>query len=127
MKYQVMINNQLFDVTVQAAASATPQMAIPVVPAATSPAPVEAVPVFQPIAPVASGLPEENILSPMPGNIWAIKVAVGQQVAHGEILVILEAMKMEVDIVASRAGVVKQLLVNKGTAVESGDVLVVLS
>ncbi len=56
-----------------------------------------------------------------------IKVSVGQQVAAGECLVVLEAMKMENEVVAPCAGTVKQILVSKGTAVDTDDVLVVLN
>jgi len=76
--------------------------------------------------PVA-GVPNLKVESPMPGSIFKIGVSVGQSVAAGDTLVVLEAMKMENDIVAPRAGTVKQILVSPGTAVNTGDVLIVLS
>lgn len=131
MNYQITINGQLFSVDVQAVGQAggqppvlqqpVPQQGVAAVPTPTVAAPAPAV------APAPMDRPEEQVTSPMPGNIWEVKVAVGQQVAAGETLVVLEAMKMENDIVAPRAGVVKQVLVTKGTAVEVNEVLVVLS
>lgn len=63
----------------------------------------------------------------MPGNILDIKVSVGQQVAHGDVLVVLEAMKMENDIVAPGAGTVAGIHVNKGDTVDTGSLLVSMS
>ena len=62
----------------------------------------------------------------MPGNILDIQVTEGQQVAEGDILVILEAMKMENEIMAPHAGTVKTISVAKGASVETGDLLVVI-
>ena len=74
-------------------------------------------------APVAGG---EKINAPMPGNILDVKVATGASVKKGDVLVILEAMKMENEIMAPCDGTVKQVLVNKGATVNSGDPLVVI-
>jgi biotin carboxyl carrier protein len=63
----------------------------------------------------------------MPGNILDIKVAQGQSVSKGQVLLILEAMKMENEIMASRDGVVSQIIAAKGTAVNTGDPLLVLN
>jgi urea carboxylase len=62
----------------------------------------------------------------MSGNIWKIEVKVGDKVEAGEVLVILESMKMEVDIEAEMSGVVSQILYKEGDNIESGDVLVVI-
>ncbi|MEG1179373.1 MAG: biotin/lipoyl-containing protein, partial [Oscillospiraceae bacterium] len=67
-----------------------------------------------------------NVVSPMPGNIMSVSVSVGQSVKSGELLVVLEAMKMENEIFAPADGVVKQVLVSKGSVVNTDDVLVVL-
>ena len=74
-------------------------------------------------APVAGG---EKINAPMPGNILEVKVATGASVKKGDVLIILEAMKMENEIMAPCDGTVKQVLVNKGATVNSGDPLVVI-
>ena len=75
-------------------------------------------------APVAGG---ETVASPMPGSIIDVRVAAGQAVKSGDILIILEAMKMENEIVAPRDGTVAQVLVTKGSSVDTGAALVVLS
>ena len=63
----------------------------------------------------------------MPGNILKVNVSVGQAVKEGEVLCVLEAMKMENEIMAPRAGSVAQVLVQKGSTVDTGAVLVVLA
>ena len=62
----------------------------------------------------------------MPGNIWKIEVKEGQQVKSGDVLLILEAMKMENEIMAPVDGIVASIHVAEGAAVNSGDVLVSL-
>ena len=64
------------------------------------------------------------VKAPMPGNILDVKVAAGASVKAGDVLVILEAMKMENEIVAPQDGTVASINVNKGDTVNSGDVLV---
>ena len=82
-----------------------------------------AAPVVAAPAPVAGG---EKINAPMPGNILDVKVAAGQMVKKGDVLVILEAMKMENEIMAPRDGKVAQVACTKGATVNTGDALVVL-
>lgn len=67
-----------------------------------------------------------EVIAPMGGNVWEVKVKVGDQVNEGDEVVILEAMKMELPIVAEASGVVKEVKVKKGDAVETGAVLVIL-
>ncbi|MBR5730825.1 MAG: biotin/lipoyl-binding protein, partial [Firmicutes bacterium] len=74
-------------------------------------------------APTAAGF---NVTSPLPGNILSIKVSNGQSVKAGDVLIIIEAMKMENEVLAPQDGVVKQILVGKGAVVATGDVLVVI-
>jgi oxaloacetate decarboxylase alpha subunit len=66
------------------------------------------------------------VVAPLAGNIWKLEVTDGQQVQEGDLLIILEAMKMENEIIADRDGTVSQLLVREGDAVEIGQVLLVL-
>jgi len=76
-------------------------------------------------APAASGS-GETVSSPMPGTILDVKVAAGQAVKSGDILFILEAMKMENEIFAPCDGTVSSVAVSKGAAVNPGDVLCVI-
>lgn len=69
---------------------------------------------------------QETIEAPMPGNIWKVLVKEGDAVNEGDVLLILEAMKMENEIVAPRGGTVSAIVVNEGTTVSAGEKLVVL-
>lgn len=124
MKYQVTLNGKTYEVDVTET-----DAVITSVSQATAPAPVAA-----PVAPEApapapaaqSTVAGEKVASPMPGTILAVNVAVGQSVKSGDVLFVLEAMKMENEIVAPCDGTVKQLLVGKGAAVNTDDVLAVI-
>ena len=130
MKYEIKLNGRIYEVEVELAepmkmgeylsyAPAAP-VATEVVPAA----PVAAAPAAA--APVVTEA-GESVDAPMPGNILNVCVAVGQSVKEGDVLVILEAMKMENEIVAPKAGTVTQVLVEKGTVVDTGAPLVVIN
>ncbi|HLO02141.1 MAG TPA: biotin/lipoyl-containing protein [Symbiobacteriaceae bacterium] len=102
-------------------------------PAAPAPAPVAAAPAPAPApAPLSpnGGAPAvaggEGVKAPLPGMIAAVKVEVGQTVTAGQVVAILEAMKMENDITAHTSGVVKEIRVGKGSSVAAGDVLIVI-
>jgi len=73
--------------------------------------------------PVASGSP---VIAPLAGNIWKVEISLGEKVQEGDVLVILEAMKMETQIVADKAGVIASISVKPGDAVKVGDHLVSL-
>lgn len=79
-------------------------------------------------APAASAAPAagEQICAPMPGNILAVNVTAGQTVKKGDVLMVLEAMKMENEIMCPRDGVVASVNTSKGASVESGTLLCVL-
>ena len=108
-KYRVNVNGTAYEVEIEEMTGA---------PAA---APVAAAPAAAP-APAASGA-GESITSPMPGNILAVNVAVGDMVKKGQVLMVLEAMKMENEIMAPHDGKVTAVAVTKGAAVESGALL----
>ena len=105
--------------TVAAAPAAAPAPVAAPAPAA-APAPVAA-----PAAPAA--VAGEAVKAPMPGNILKVNVSAGQAVKEGELLVVLEAMKMENEIFAPKSGTVAQVLVSKGSTVNTGDTMVVLN
>ena len=108
-KYRVNVNGTAYEVEIEEMNGA---------PAA---APVAAAPAAAP-APAASGA-GESITSPMPGNILAVNVAAGDMVKKGQVLMVLEAMKMENEIMAPHDGKVTAVAVTKGAAVESGTLL----
>ena len=69
----------------------------------------------------------QSVTAPMPGNILKVNVSVGQTVKEGDLLVVLEAMKMENEIYAPKSGTVSQVVVSKGASVNTGDALVVIA
>ena len=74
----------------------------------------------------SNGHDSDTLASPMQGNVWKVPVRPGQQVVAGEIVTIIEAMKMENEITAHKAGVIAELPISEGDAVRSGDVLAVI-
>jgi len=117
-RYAITVNGVTYDVTVDEAGDAPMPAAAPAAPAAAPAAPAAAAP-----APIPGG---SRIESPMPGTILDVKVAVGQTVARGAVMVLLEAMKMENEICAPEAGKVLSVSVKKGDTVETGTLMVVL-
>jgi len=90
----------------------------------TAVAPAAAAPAAPAAAPAGSG---EAVPAPLAGNIWKVQVSAGQAVQEGDVLVILEAMKMETEVRAARAGTVTSVDVKEGDAVQVGDSLVTLA
>ena len=74
----------------------------------------------------SNGRDGDTLASPMQGNVWKIPVRAGQEVVEGEIVTIIEAMKMENEITAHKAGVIAELPISEGDAVRSGDVLAII-
>lgn len=128
MKYKVTLNNRTYEVEVEAgqAMLVDEYEAYSPAPAAV-PAPIAAAQAAAPATAAPSIAAGEVVKSPMPGNILKINVTVGQKVAEGDALLILEAMKMENEIAAPKSGTVAQIIVSKGAVVETGAPLVVLS
>jgi len=69
---------------------------------------------------------EEWIISPLPGNVLSLKIKLGDIIKAGDILLVLEAMKMETEIVAEKGGIVAQIQVTEGSAVDTGTALIAL-
>ena len=107
-KYKVNVNGTVYEVEVEDITGT----AVPAAPAAA--------PVAAPAAPAAGG---ESVNAPMPGNILSVNVNVGDSVKKGQVLMILEAMKMENEIMCPCDGKVTSIAVAKGAAVESGAAL----
>ena len=124
MKYKVTLNNRTYEVEVEEGKAMLIDEYEAYAPAA--PAPVAAAPV--PAAPAGAALAAgEVVKSPMPGNILKINVSQGQKVNEGDVLIVLEAMKMENEIVATKSGTVAQIVTAKGAVVETGAPLVVIA
>ena len=133
MKYKVTLRGRTYEVEVEngeamlldeyeayaPAAAPAPAAAAPAPAAAPTAAPAPAA------APTVAG--GEAVNSPMPGTILKINVSAGQAVKKGDILVILEAMKMENEILAPRDGSVAQVVAAQGATVDTGAPLVVLA
>ena len=111
-KYRVTVNGTVYEIELEELTGAAPVSAPA---AASAPAPVAAVP--------AGG---EQVTSPMPGNILAVNVAAGDTVKRGQVLMVLEAMKMENEIMCPCDGKVVSVNTSKGAAVESGTLLCVI-
>ena len=125
-KFNVNVNGTLYEVEVdeiQAGAAAAP--ARKPIPAAApkAAAPKAAAPKAAPARPAAAPAGAETVKAPMPGNILEVRVSDGQAVQAGDVLFILEAMKMENEIMAPAAGTVSGVAVQKGSAVATGAVL----
>lgn len=124
MKYVVTLNGKNYEVEV----TECDAVLLNVTDAAPVAAPVAAAAPAAPAAPAPAAVAGDGtkVPSPMPGTILSVNVSVGQAVKTGDVLMVLEAMKMENDIVAPCDGTVKQLLVSKGSTVNTDDVLAVM-
>lgn len=119
-KFLIKVNGQPYEVEVEEMGVAQTAQPVP-----AAPQPVVSV---APKAAPAPAAPADGtkVEAPMPGTILDIQVSVGKAVKEGDVLAILEAMKMENEIMAPCAGTVKSVLVSKGASVESGDLIVVI-
>ena len=121
---KITVNGVAYDVQVEeVGGSASAPVAAPAAPVAAPAAPVATAPKAAPAAAPTSG---EPLNCPMPGTIISVNVSVGQQVKLGDVVVVLEAMKMENEIKAPKDGTITSVNVNKGDAVESGTLLVTI-
>ena len=121
---KITVNGTAYDVQVEEVGTSSAPSVAAAAPAAPTPAAPAAKPAAAPKAAAPAGA--ETIKAPMPGTILNILVKPGQKVAKGDTLLILEAMKMENEIVSPRDAVVAGVSVNKGESVDSGTPLVSL-
>lgn len=128
MIYKVTLNGKVYEVEVEkgeAVIQAEYEAALPAAPAApvpaaaAAPAPAAAASAAAPAAQAGAG----TVLSPLPGNINEVRFSAGQTVKAGDVVIILEAMKMENEIVAPKAGTLTKIHVQKGAVVNTGDPL----
>lgn len=129
-KFKVTVNGQVYEVEVEevgAVETAAPVVSKPVVTPVVTP-PKEAAATAPPKPEVHAPTPEGavTIKAPMPGKISAVKVDVDQTVTRGDVVVVLEAMKMQNDITTNQDGKIVQLRVQVGDSVKTGDILAVL-
>lgn len=124
--YRITVNGTAYDVAVEemgsdntVAAATTPAIAAAPAPKALA-APAQA-------APVAGNAGSITVAAPMPGKILAVKANAGQAVKKGDVVLILEAMKMENEVVAPEDGTVASINVSVGDMVEAGDTLATLN
>ena len=129
MKYKITLNGRTYEVEVEAGKAMLLDEYEAIAPSApAAPAAPVAAPAAAPAAPAASAVTGtgESVNAPMPGTILKINVQNGQAVKEGDVLVVLEAMKMENEILAPKNGTVTQVLVSKGSSVDTGAPLVVI-
>ena len=127
MKYVVTINNKKYEVEVergQASIVSTADVEKPVIVPHIVPAAVTAQP--SPSSPEIGTGSGDAIKAPMPGTLLDIKISEGAKVKKGQVIFILEAMKMENEIMAPKDGAVVQIRTAKGSAVSTGDILAVI-
>ena len=131
MKYKITLKGRTYEVEVEAGKAMLLDEYEAIAPSAPA-APVAVAPVAAPAAapaaPAAAAVTAagEAVNAPMPGTILKVNVSQGQAVKEGDVLCVLEAMKMENEIMAPKAGTVTQVVVSKGASVNTGDALVVI-
>jgi len=127
MKYKITLNGKIYEVEVEETDAVITNISDYITPAPAAAPAVPAASGSAPAAPLTSMAEGVKVLSPMPGIILSVNVQVGQHVKAGDVLLVLEAMKMENEIVAASDGVVRQVFAQKGSTVDTDAVLVILS
>lgn len=136
-KFKITVNGKAYEVEVEEmggtpVAAPAPQASAPapapVAPAPAPTAPAPTAPASTPAPAVGGPIPDGAITvkAPMPGKISALKAEAGKAVKRGDIILVLEAMKMQNDITATADGTLHEIRVNPGDNVKTGDVLAVI-
>lgn len=107
--YKVKVNGKVYEVQIESVTEQAGSIAV----AASAPA-------------QAAGGAGVEVVAPMAGTILDVKVAAGDSVEKGQVIAVLEAMKLENEVVATASGVVKQVLVNKGQGVANGEAIIIV-
>ncbi len=117
-RFNITVNGKAYDVAVEEVSGGS----------SSAPAVTPAAPAAAPSAAAPAAVPADGtaVKAPMPGNILDVKASVGDTVTEGQVLMVLEALKMENDIVAPKAGKVASISVKKGDTVNSNDTLAVI-
>lgn len=124
--YNVTVNGKVYTVSVEEVNGAAPAaVSAPV--AAPAPVAVPAPAAAPAPAAVPAGEAKVKVSAPMPGTIVAVNVTVGQKVEKGTVLCLLEAMKMENEIMAPEGGTVTGIATTKGASVNAGDLLITIA
>ena len=126
-RYSITVNGKTYDVAVEELGASAPAPAVSAPAAPAAPAPAAAPAPTAPAAPAPVAGEGTKVTAPMPGTIVDAKVSVGDTVSKGQVLVVLEAMKMENEIMAAEDGKVTSVLVKKGDSVNTGDTLVTIA
>lgn len=121
--YKVNVNGTEYEITLEVVDAADVKPAAPA--PAAAPAPVSEAAPAPAAAPAAAG--GETVVAPMPGTILSVNVANGAAVKKGDVLLVLEAMKMENEITAPCDGTISSVPATKGATVNTGDVLCVIA
>lgn len=119
-KFNITVNGNAYEVEIEEVKAAAPVAAAPKAAPAAAPAPAPKA------APAAAAAGDNTVTAPMPGKIVKLVASVGQAVNAGDVLLILEAMKMQNEITAPAAGTVKSFAVNAGDSVKPGQAMVVI-
>lgn len=131
MKYKVTLNAKVYEIEVEEGSAMLVDEYEAYVPA-PAPVPVAAAPIAAPAAasapaPAAAATAAGEVVpSPLPGTVLQVKVSAGEQVKAGQVLLVIEAMKMENEITSPKDGTVAQIVAAKGATVNTGDPLVVI-
>lgn len=124
-KFNIKVNGKAYEVEVEEIGSSAPSFTAPAAPAVSAPVnETKSAPAPAP-APVNAG--SSSIKAPMPGTINAVKVTAGESIKKGQVVAVLEAMKMENEIMAPEDAVVASVAVSQGQSVNTGDVIVTLN
>ena len=129
MKYKIALKGKFYEVEVENGEAMLLDEYEAKAPVKAAPAPAPAAAPVAAAAPAASAAPTAagcNVTAPLPGNVLKIVAAQGQAVKKGDCLAVIEAMKMENEVLAPQDGVVKQVVAAKGAVVKTGDVIMVI-